>query len=84
MLSMPGIWSQAVDHPVTVADTLWFFEHGLSERIRLAIAVHGDTDPDLIVHHAKAVDAAMQISGSVHGVAGIIAKGGNKGGLREP
>lgn len=74
-----AILSQAVDHPVTGADAVWFFKHGLSERIRLAIAVHGDTDLDLIVHHAKAVDAAMQTSCSVHAVAGVTAKGGNKG-----
>ena len=60
------------------ADAVWFFKHGLSERIRLAIAVHGDTDFDLIVHHAKVVDAAMQTSSSVHAVVGATAKG-NKG-----
>ena len=72
-----AILSQAVDSPVTGADAVWFFKHGLSEKVRLAIAIHGDTDLDLIVHHAKAVDAAMQQISAGSASAGFT--GGSKG-----
>ncbi len=54
--------AQAVHSPVTGADAVWFFKHGVNENIRLAIAIYGDDDLDTVVEHAKAVDPAVNSS----------------------
>ena len=61
-----GIISQADHHPVLGAEAVWHFKQGLSDRIRIAIAIYGDDDLDTVVMQAKRVDAAFRLETSTH------------------
>jgi hypothetical protein len=55
-----AIISQMNSHPLCGAEAIWFFKQGLSDCIRMAIAIHGADDLDTVVMQAKRVDDASR------------------------